>query len=230
MKSKAKIILPVLMLVFLIIATCELQASITETNLITISATLELQGETTNSGTITTYKSPVKMALGTKQILSFMAVDENAEDNYITNVFPEGAKLVEVDSTNGADYQVLDKSNNFLVDVSDIFYIEHSTNDIYYGNVSDSTGLNDPSVTAKYIVRYNYDDSTVFGGAELNFFLAGLASRTITDTKPNDYGTFKQTKLSSTPVAMGAGNYQEIPFVIIGSLTQTRTDIFTLEP
>jgi hypothetical protein len=199
------------------------------TNLITITATAELQGSSSDNGSVTTLAAPVSEAMGTKQILQFMATDENAAGDYGSTTFPSGAKLVEIDSANGSDYQVLDESNNFIVDVTNVFDIVHSTNEVFTGKISDSTGLNDPTVITKHINRYTYNDWSISGGVGFCFTLQGLGTLTLTDTTPRD-GVYTETKTSKTPSAAGQGNYQGTSFVITGSMTQTRSGKFTLPP
>jgi hypothetical protein len=227
-KLKTKIIAGGVVFVLWAMAAANLQAQVTFTNLITITATAEFQGNYIRHGVIETADPPVSAALGTKQILSYMAMDENAAGGYGRTSFPSGAKLVEIDSTNPVDYQVLDKSDNFLADVTNVFGIGHPTNQIFIGKYDESTGLNEPTVTAKYIVRYVYNDWSISGGADLYFNLQGLTTRTITDTVTNKDGVFTETKLSDTPSAEGQGNCQGKAFVFTGSITQTRSNKFIL--
>ena len=185
------------------------------TNLVTITATAEAQGGTNDNGTVTTIKKPTKLTLDTKQILAFLAEDEYAEGEYASTNFPTGAKLVVI----GGDFQVLDKTNNFLVDVSDILSIEKGTNDIVSGKINDSTGLYENSATKVYILRISYDDSGISGGAGLQFYLAGLMRCTVTNTAPNESGFYTETDSDRMDASAGQGHYQDRSFVITGSLT-----------
>ena len=219
-----KIIIGAAVLASLTFVAGNLQAQ--ETNLITINATAELQGSTiTNSfmGTnvlIATFKPPTVLTLDTKQILEFLAVDENAEGNYGATTFPSGAKLVEINSSSSSDYQVLGREDNFLVDVSDILHFAHSTNQVFIGKHNFETGLNEPTVSTKQIDHFYFDDTAISGGVGINFWMSGLATRTITDTTPNKEGVFKETNLREAPIVMGDGTFLGAAFVITGSLNQ----------
>jgi hypothetical protein len=226
MKSKVKTTVG-LGVLLLTVATGNLFAQ--ETNLITITATAQFQGPITSDGPTTTMAPPADRSFNTKQILAFMAIDENAEGNYGETNFPTGAKLVEIDGGSNADYQVLDEHDNYLADVSDVLNIDHLTNQIFIGKISNLTGLNAPTVTDKYFVRYGYYDLGISGGAGLEFSLQGLASRTITDSSPKN-GFYTETKLSNTPNAAGDGNLKGAPFVLTGSITQTRSGTLKYAP
>lgn len=197
------------------------------TNLFTIFAITELQGGTNDDGTITTIKEPMECTFDTKRILAFLARDKHAAGQYASTNFPACTKLVEI----GGNFQVLDQTNNFLVDVSDILSIEKGSNNIVNGKIFDSTGLYDKSLTELHLLRLNYDDSGISGGAGLQFYLAGLMRGTITDTVSNKTGhTFEfdknwvsantntETYCYQMDAAVGEGNYQGRPFVIMGGL------------
>jgi len=228
-KLKIKIIAGLFVFMLSVLAAGNLQAQNTYTNLVTITATMELQGNYTENGAVETAAPPMSEALGMKQLLGIMAVDEHAAGDYVGTAFPSGAKLVDIDSTNPPDYQVLDENNNFIVDVTNVLSIAHSTNEIYIGKYNTSTGLNDPTLTTKHINRYTYDDSAISGGVGLCFTLQGQGTLTITDTTPKN-GVYTENKVSKTPSAAGQGNYQGTAFIITGSMTQTRNNKFTLTP
>src|SRR5271170_2394572 len=149
MKLKTKIIASAAVLSFMAFAAGSLQAQVT--NVITITATALVQGNSSDNGTVTTTPTPTKHILDTAEILVDLAVDENAEGNYGSTTFPTGAKLVAVPSGgNSPDFQVFDKNSHLLVDVSDILTGSNTGNfgsDITNGKQNDNTGLSDPTET-----------------------------------------------------------------------------------
>lgn len=217
MKLKTKIIAGAALLAFLTFAAGSLRAD-NVTNVLTINATVMTQGNTNDNGTVTTIAAPIKESVETKQVLEFLAVDENAEGNYPSNSFPTGAKLVVIGDS---DFQVLNKSNKFLVDVSGVLSVQdvnEGTNDMISGKVINETGLADTTLTDLHVLKFIYDDSAVSGGVGLQFYLEGLMTSTVTDTAPKA-GKYTETKSNKITSALGEGNFQGTPFVITGSLT-----------
>jgi hypothetical protein len=202
-------------LAFLTIAAGSLQAQLTQ--ILTITATASLQGGSTDNGTVTTYAAPIKHTADTKQILAFLAQDENVEGNYGSTNFPSGAKLVI--AANGA-FQVLDKSDNLLVDVSDILSSSNpGTNNIFSGKQNDTNGLASPTTTDLSLLTITFDDSNVGEGAVgLTFSMTGIGTGKTTDTTPNvSTGAYTETDSGSLTSATGEGSYQGDPLVVTGS-------------
>jgi len=159
----------------------------------------------------------MSVPIDTKQILAFLAVDENALTNYPDPTFPAGAQLV-LTGTNNDDVQVWDKNNNLLVDVSDIIRFTHGTNVVIAGKTSDMTGLAAPTVTRTHILTLTYDDLAISQGSGLFFYLQGIATTTVTDTTPDKAGVYSETISTRMSTAMGGGNYQGAPLVVTGGL------------
>jgi len=230
MKSKNKFFTVAAVLSLLTLADGSLQAQVT--NLVTISGTALLQGDTTNNGTISTTAAPIKYAVSTKTILAQLATDENAAGNYPTNVFPSGAKLVAIVSPgsgffNNADFQVLDKTNKLLVDVSDILSASQGNNLIYSGKSSDATQLSSPTQNANLIVFLTYDDSGSTGALE--FQIGGLMAATVSDTTPNVItGVYTETQSAKIAAMAGEGTADGNPFVFSGNLTFAGKGTLTL--
>jgi hypothetical protein len=187
-----------------------------DTNLVTFTAVAEMQGGTNDNGANSTILAPVRQAMNTKQILEFLAQDENAAGRYASPNFPAGAKLM-VGSVSG-DLQVWDRNNKFLVDVTNILKVSRGTNVVMNGKINDSTGLNNHTVTREYILKFNYDDTAVLGSLGFQFYLQGLTKKTDTQGTPDKNGVYTETVLNEMSVANGDGNSNGLPFVISGSV------------
>lgn len=223
MKKISQIAVPVAALAFLALSAGSLQAQVT--NVITFSLTGMVQGGSTDNGTTTTTASPTKHTLATKDILSLLATDEST-------VFPSGAKLVVIGG--GGDdlvFQVLDKNNNFLVDVSDIISGEGTGNfgqDIFSGKQIDANSLSSPTITDLQIFTIFYDDTG--DGGTLQFYLTGLITNTTTDTTPNNItGVYKETQSHKLSTGAGDGNFQGTPLVLTGSFSASGSANLTLK-
>jgi hypothetical protein len=218
MKQCNKTIALAAVLAFLTLAAASLQAQ--TTNVLTITATASVQGSSSDNNGVTTYAAPSKMTLDTKQILALLAIAENSESNYPSATFPAGAKLVVLsDSSN--DFMVLDKNNNFLVNVSDILSATSSGtygSEVTSGKVNDTTGLASTTVTKQEIVTVAYDDTGA--GGSLQFYLTGLMTSTTTDTVPNaTTGNYKETESRTMTAGAGDGNSLGNPLVITGGFS-----------
>ena len=225
MKLKTTIITGLATLAFLTFAAGSLQAQVTCA--ITITTTASAQNGSTDNGTTNTTLAPIKVSIDTKQILAAMALAENAAGNYPAGTsFPTGAKLVVVISNNNApDFQVLDKTNHLLVDVSDILFGLNSGNngsDIFSGKQTDATGLSSPTTTDLQIFTLAYDDTAILGSDKIKLYLTGLAINTTTDTVPNKLtGVYTETQSHKMANAAGDGSQDGLAFVLTGSVAVT---------
>ncbi len=104
MKLKIKIVAGATVLVFLTFAA-SLRAQLT--NVLSITATVSMQGNPSDNGTVNTTAS-VKRTINIKQILAWLAQDEFAEGNFTSNSFPPGAQLVYV-GIGVEPFQVIDR-------------------------------------------------------------------------------------------------------------------------
>jgi hypothetical protein len=219
MKLSTKIIALVTLSAGLTAVTNTLQAQ--TTNIITIAISASAQGNTSDVNGVTTAAAPSKHSLTTANILSLLAVAENAEGNYPAgSSFPTGAKLVVIDN----DFQVLDAHNNFLVDVSDVISGQDGQigNDVYSGKQNDITGLAATSETDLHILTIYYDDTSISGSTGVKFYMTGLMTSTTTDTAPNGTtGVYMETQSHKLASGTGEGIYQGYPFVLTGTLTAT---------
>jgi hypothetical protein len=184
------------------------------TNILTVTATAQLQGGTNVSLAVTTILEPTRYAVDTRHILLWLAEDEHAEGHYGSATFPADAQLAAI----GSDFEVLDGNKKLLVDVSDILTGQSGTNSVIAGRVTDRTRLYDPTATELQIFTLTFDDSPIVGGVGIKFYLLGLMTNKITDTAPDKKGIYKESLSSDMPVAVGEGNFQGTPFVISGSL------------
>jgi hypothetical protein len=222
------------MMAFLTLGAGGLHAQLT--NLVTITATAQVQGTNsysyntkTHVGTYT-YAAPTKVAISTKQLLTRLALAENTEGNYTAGTtFPSGAKLVAVNgSGNGPDFQVLASNSSLLVDVSDLLtgtnsgvYSNGGNNSVYSGKYSYQHNVAVGSETDLQIFSLNYNDVAVFGDSEgLEFSLSGLATSTETESAPNSK-TLAYTATQSIKLSNGAGDgfYKNSYFIVTGGLS-----------
>ncbi len=226
MKKISQIAVPVAALAFLALSAGSLQAQVT--NVVTVSFTGMEQNSSSDNGTTTTTASPIKRTLATKDILSLLAEDEGAP-------FPSGAKLVVIGGQGGPgpgdlDFQVLDKNNHFLADVSDIISGEGTGNfaqDILSGKQNDLTELSTPTTTDLQIFTIFYDDTGA--GGSLQFYLTGLITNTTTDTTPNNTThVYKQTESHKISSGAGDGNFEGNPIVVTGSFSASGSANLTL--
>jgi hypothetical protein len=225
MKLKTKIIAGTATLAFVAFAAGSLQAQEQITNVFTITATIQEQAGTNYNGAVTTVAAPTKSAFNTKQILAFLAKDEHAAGTYTPTNFPPGAKLVVIVSSSDANSfcQVLDKNNNFLVDVTNI--LKFRTNapiQLYSGktkNYGGSAGvLGDPTTTTLQVPTIAYDDSGITNSVGIQCSLVGLMKDTVTYTIVNR-STLVVTTSGRIASFAGTGTNRGTPFLITGSLT-----------
>lgn len=196
-----------------------------ETNIVTLTATIESQGGTNVSGGFTTIASPKKTAITTKQLLQWLAKDEFSEGNIDTNSFPSGAYLAVITTPTTEDFQVLTKNNSLLVDVSDVFIGYFGSNTLYTAKIRNSTGLYSPSGMTTRVATLVFDDSGVNAvngpTAGVTIYLIGLQTTTVTDTNPSRSGVYTETVSATTPNAVGEGTYQGTPVIVTGSFGYT---------
>ena len=193
------------------------------TNVLTITATAQLQGATNIAASLTTVASPGKFSLSTKQLLAWLALDEHAEGSYGFTNFPNGAQLAII----GSNVKVL-STNQVIADVSDLLTPVDGTNSIFSGKMFTTSGVYDPSATAMEIFKFVYDDSFVAGGLGIQFSLQGVLTTTITDSKPaKTTGAITETITSKMSSAAGDGSLGGKPFILTGSLGTSAKLTFT---
>jgi hypothetical protein len=188
MKLKSNIIAGTATLAFLAITAGSIEGQVPA--IIALTGTASMQGSSTNNGTVTQYAAPTKYAFATKDILQNLALDENAAGKYKPTTFPSGAQLVATVSNNGPNkgtFQVLDKNNHLLVDVSNIISMSYGTygNLIISGNQNGNTGLSSPSRTVSNVLTISYDDSGITGSVRFRFYMTGIITGTTSDTTPS---------------------------------------------
>jgi len=232
MKSTIRTITGAAALALLSTTLGNLQAQVT--CVLALSGSVSVQGSSTDDGAVTKYASPTKHSFVTKDILKNLALDENAAGKYNATTFPAGAKLVAIISSRGndnGDFQVLDKNNNLLVDVTNIISISYGDygNFIISGKQKDSTGLSNPSRVVSNVLRINYDDSRVTGNAGFKFYMSGIITGTTTDTlSKSATGAYTETKSFKMSPAMGEGVYQSQTFVLTGNMSGAGKGALTL--
>jgi len=230
MKLKNKIIGAAAALSFLTVAAGGLQAQVNQ--LLTVTATAYVQGDSSDNGTVTTAAAPTKVSVGTKQLLEALAVDEHAADLYPSTTFPSGAKLVTVDGNNDSpDFQVLDKSDNLLVDVTNIVsFGQPGNNTVFSGKQNDNNGLASPATANLQLLTFAFDDTAISGSENIKFYFTGIGSSTTTDTTPNGGGVYSETDKGSLTSGTGEGTYQGNQLLITGSAKASGKGTLTLAP
>lgn len=172
---------------------------------VTVSGTATVQNQTTNDvNGITTIPAPTKISITTKSLLALLAKDEYAESNYAQPSFPSGAKLIylnKTDDINAGDFQVWDKNNTLLVDVSDIMsYQQLGSVLVQSAKIQDSTGL-PLSEKELYVGEFDFDDA----GAGGNLQLAFGGEATVTISAKMTGATTASGSISATLKGVGEG-------------------------
>jgi hypothetical protein len=189
---------------------------IDDLNVITVEFKLQLQGGFTDDGTVRTYANPTIQKLNTKDLLAVLAADKYAQTNYPANFFPSGSKL---GITGAGTVVVVNRNNEFLVDVSDIVRFETSTNGILAGRVDNVTGLARPENTEQAIARMVFDDTAITNGSNLSFVIEGLDTIKTNDTQPSQStGKYREVRSDRVNSAAGEGQTAGTRFVITGSI------------
>ena len=211
--------------------------------LVTITAAELRQGGTSNvtgttvaTGTLTSYATPTKVSINTKQILAYLGkangVDLSTSGAKLlvmsgTGSRPAGSRIDWDVLTSGSNtyFCVVDKNNIALLDVSNILSIKPGkfNTSVLAGILNETTDLAATSLTDQRIVTLVYDDSGTAGGGSLQFSLTGYVKHTVTDKFTNvSTGEYKETQSAKTTSALGDGNSIDanqnyIPMVLTGS-------------
>jgi hypothetical protein len=239
MKLITRIMVAVLGAASLTIAVGSLHAQTDAENVLTLTATASIQNFSTGDGSTTL--PPIKLSITTKQILQFLAEDEHAEGTYALSNFPAGAKLVVLmpsfdlqfyydwmDGTNKEvrTFQVRDKHDALLVDVSDILSFSYgsnsafTTNDIYAGKFDHMTGLALPSWTVVQRATIIFDDTAITGGGGLHFSLTGIETSKFTDAVPKvPNGFYTETQTHKIASAEGSGIFKSLILFATGTVS-----------
>ncbi len=238
MKLITKIMAAVVGVASMTIAALSLHAQTDAENVLTIAAIALIQnGEADGITTL----PPVKHSITSKQILQFLAEDEHAEGSYASSNFPAGAKLVAlmpsfdlqsyydwIGGTNKevATFQVRDKNNALLVDVSDILSFSYgsnsafTTNDIYAGKFDQTTGLALPTWTVLQRATLIFNDTGIIGGGGLHFSLTGIETSKFTDTIPNvTTGFYTETQTHKISSGEGSGIFEDRILFVTGTVS-----------
>ncbi len=193
------------------------------TNVLTLTATAQLQGATNITATLTTVANPGKFSLTTKQLLTWLALDEHAAGNYDATNFPAGAKIAII----GSNLKVLGTNQAVLADVSDILTAEDGTNSVFSGKAFTTNSVYAPSASEMEFFKLAYDDSIIAGGAGVQFSLQGVLTTTFTDSKPaKTTGAVTETITGKMSTAVGDGNLGGKPFILTGNLGTSAKTVF----
>jgi hypothetical protein len=181
------------------------------------STTIQVQTTNqTDNGTTSVSPAPTTMRFGTKEMLAQLALDENAAGHYDSTKFPAGAKLVYIDDPDSPRYEVLDRSNNLLLDVSDMFYHTFAGNGVAVtvGKTTDATGAG--TTTQQGLDTWTYEDGE-YGPISMSMTGLGTLKRTV--SAPNKSGVQTISESFSLKNASGQGHItlNEINAVMTGS-------------
>ncbi|PWU09022.1 MAG: hypothetical protein C5B50_28135 [Verrucomicrobia bacterium] len=180
---------------------------------LTATITSVQQKDSTDDGLNTTYPLPKVRTYATIDLLNLLARAKYAQGLWPATNFPANAKL---GISGGRPFSVITGTN--IIDVSDIFTLTTSTNEITSGKTSDSTGLSNPTSKTLQIAKYSFDDTAIPGSNGLQFYIQGIAASTKTDTVPA--GGVYTRSFTSKLVGAGEGTSSSgHAFVLTGSVT-----------
>jgi hypothetical protein len=188
-----------------------------------LSLAVSIYEQNTNvpSRGFTTTANPLARRLATADVLTLLAFDEHAEGNWASNSFPKGSTLAIGDGGFG----VL-KGTNVLVDVSDIISFTTNQPAIHYGKLNNSTGLASPSEYTQEIGSLSFNDASIAGGKNVQFYLTGIVTQTRTDLVPVR-GKDRETLSLGMSNGVGSGYWQNTAFICTGSFTATESSFVT---
>ena len=188
-----------------------------------LSLAVSIYEQNTNvpSRGFTTTANPLARRLATADVLTLLAFDEHAEGNWTSNSFPKGSTLAIGDG----GFVVL-KGTNVLVDVSDIITFTTNQPAIHYGKQNNSTGLASPSEYTQEIGSLAFDDTSIAGGKNVQFYLTGMVTQTRTDLVPVR-GKDRETLSLGMSSGVGGGYWQNTAFICTGSFTATESSFVT---
>jgi hypothetical protein len=192
-----------------------------------LTLTVMFQGYGLDDGTTTTITSPVVFRDTTKTMIQFLAADEYAGGYYPSNSFPAGSKLAIIDGT----ICVVNQTNGLVLDVSNIFWLEASTNGLFSGRVNNATGLASPTLADMSLVTFIYDNSSIPAAWPYQFTLKGIAKSKYTDG-PLDAGTLTYSESASHTITgmMGEGWEEGDYFIITGSAKAAGKGVQNYDP
>jgi hypothetical protein len=217
MNLKKIIIAGAAVISFLTLASSSVKAVATPpfTNSVSITATAVVQGSTNTVNGITTI-STTNVSINTKQLLAWLAADEFADHAYGSTTFPTGSQLILIVQGDTADFQVVGKSGNFLVDVGNILSVSHGDTQVDSGKVNGD--LFDPSGTQARVFDFYFDDTFLENGADLSFYLQGMETKKITDSKVKS-GSYTESVSTTISSGTGDGTLQGTALVVTGTIS-----------
>ena len=181
---------------------------------LTVAISASLQGSNTVSGSSSNTPA-VPRKLATKDILTVLAADANAEGSWPSNSFPKNTVL----ALAGHSLVVLN-GTNLLQNVADKLNYQTGSPVITSGKVSLATGLASPSTQTLQIAGITFDDTFAAGDYGLKFYLDGVLTRTTADNNPVN-GAYSETLTLSFGTAAGDGVIKGVPFICTGTVSAT---------
>jgi hypothetical protein len=225
MKNSAKYLLAATFAAFgLCAVAAPAPVKLTDFNVVSVALTLQTQNSFDDNGTVRTYGNPVVTRMNTKDLLNQLARDKFAQGTYSATSFPNGSQLVLSEGL----FVVIDRNNNFIMDVSDIIQFGAGNNDVISGKVNDATTLANPNYTEQILVQLKFDDTAIFGGGNMSFFVQGVDIIKTSDPVPNGSGKYREITSDSVKNAAGEGLAGGLQFMVTGSIQGSRNALLTL--
>lgn len=197
---------------------------LTDFNVVSVALTMQTQNSFDDNGTVRTYGNPVVTRMNTKNLLDQLARDKFAQGTYSATSFPNGSQLVLSEGL----FVVINRNNELLADVSDIIQFGSGNNDVISGKVNDATTLANPNYTEQILVQLKFDDTAIFGGGNLSFFVQGVDIIKTSDTAPNGSGKYREITSDSVKNVGGEGLSGGSQFMVTGSIQGSRNALLTL--
>jgi hypothetical protein len=194
------------------------QGKLSNLNVLSLSFSLQTQGTFSDDGTTRIYDNPATRKLNTKDLLNQLARDKFVQGAYAANFFPSGAQL----AVSSGSLVVVDKKNQFIVDVSDIIQLVYGTNVILSGRQNDTSGLASPRITTQTVVQLVFNDTGIVGGGNISFVIQGLDTIVTKDTALLT-GGYKEAASEAVKSITGNGLINGLPLVITGTINGSRS-------
>lgn len=153
-----------------------------------ITTTAFIQNTSVTSGPVgnqtVIFAQPRRLAISQKSLLGYLALAKGM-------TFPTGSRIVNVNSdlTAAPTFQVFNKSNVLVVDVSDI--MSATPSGVFGAQVQTGKTVAaepSPSVATTQVFTFVYDDTGSPGGIGLQFCVSGPMTLTTTNGKTNALG------------------------------------------
>lgn len=219
---------PTKLIVSLATAVCALAAcgARAQTNPVTFSATMTLQGPSTltDGGTNTSYAAA--------KATPYSAADLIAELGLATgNEFSKKAKLELIGTGNSPEFAVSDDDNFVVISTNIISLNQIDSTFVISGTQNNNTGLSASTSKGLAILELDFNDIGVGNGNNLQFSMRGLFSATTMDTVPSPTtGDYTETTSAKVSSMTGDGTLGGTNLVVTGSMSSSGKASLVLPP